>query len=44
MAGPMLKFKNEEKMHISKGPGVMSWGILVGKFELVYGHDHDLAY
>jgi len=32
MAGPMLKFKNKEKMHISRGPGVRSWGILIGKF------------
>ncbi|XP_069688039.1 cytochrome b-245 chaperone 1-like isoform X2 [Periplaneta americana] len=29
MAGPMLKFKNEEKLHISKGPGIKSWAILI---------------
>ena len=36
MAGPMLNFKNEEKMHISKGPGVRSWGILIGKFDFCF--------
>lgn len=37
MAGPMLKVKNMEKMHISKGPGVRSWGILLGLLVLGLG-------
>jgi len=37
MAGPMLKVKNKEKMHISKGPGVRSWGILIGLLVLGLG-------
>ncbi|KAJ9575927.1 hypothetical protein L9F63_007239 [Diploptera punctata] len=30
MGGPVLKFKNEEKLHISKGPGIRSWTTLIG--------------
>jgi len=37
MAGSILKFKNKEKMHISKGPGVRSWGILIGLLALGLG-------
>jgi hypothetical protein len=36
MAGPMLKFKNEEKLHISKDPGIKSWGIVIGKNQFTF--------
>ncbi|PSN48546.1 hypothetical protein C0J52_05917 [Blattella germanica] len=30
MAGSILKFKNEGKLHICRGPGLKSWCMLIG--------------